>query len=45
VGARPRLARRRAHHHRRLRHTGSATMTDQMHAAADSLYEQITSPA
>ena len=26
-------------------HTGSTTMTDQMHAAADRLYEQITSPA
>jgi proline iminopeptidase len=26
-------------------HTGSTTMTDQMHAAADRLYEQITNPA
>ena len=26
-------------------HTGSATMTDEMHAAADRLYEQITSSA
>ena len=26
-------------------HTGSTTMSDQMHAAADRLYEQITSPA
>ena len=26
-------------------HTGSATMADQMHAAADRLYQQITSPA
>jgi pimeloyl-ACP methyl ester carboxylesterase len=25
-------------------HTGSATMTDQMHAAADRLYEHITNP-
>jgi proline iminopeptidase len=25
-------------------HTGSTTMTDEMHAAADRLYEQITSP-
>jgi len=26
-------------------HTGSTTMTDEMHAAADRLYEQITNPA
>ena len=26
-------------------HTGSATMTEQMHVAADRLYEQITNPA
>jgi proline iminopeptidase len=26
-------------------HTGSTTMTDQMHAATDRLYEQITNPA
>ena len=26
-------------------HTGSTTMIDQMHAAADRLYEQITNPA
>ena len=26
-------------------HTGSTTMTEQMHAAADRLYEQITNPA
>ena len=26
-------------------HTGSATMTDEMHAAADRLYQQITNPA
>jgi hypothetical protein len=26
-------------------HTGSTTMTDQMHAAADRLYAQITNPA
>jgi proline iminopeptidase len=25
-------------------HTGSTTMTDEMHAAADRLYEQITNP-
>jgi proline iminopeptidase len=25
-------------------HTGSTTMTEQMHAAADRLYEQITNP-
>jgi proline iminopeptidase len=26
-------------------HTGSTTMTDQMHAAANRLYQQITNPA
>jgi proline iminopeptidase len=26
-------------------HTGSTTMTEQMHAAAGRLYEQITNPA
>ena len=26
-------------------HTGSTTMTDQMHAAAGRLYQQITGPA
>ena len=26
-------------------HTGSTTMTDETHAAADRLYEQITGPA